>query len=408
MSNPTWDDVMKFEIKENPIIFDVGGYMGDFAQLCIDRYKNPKIYIFEPVFSFYEKIVNRYETNENIKVFNFGLSDNTRDELITVSEDSSSIYSNNESSEIIKLKSIKEFLFEENIFGVDLIKINIEGEEYPLLEYLSSIPELNVFENYLIQFHTFIDGHIEKRKLILDKIKKYYDVIFNFEFIFEGWSQKKIQKINCFGDSHISIFSNTSDLIEIGSTSINGSYYCNRFDPYLAYNILNKDDVREKINSTPLDENILICFGEIDCRAQVKKNMDEQNRNYADVISELVDRYFKFIDSLHNKNIILFSLTPELKEDPHKYYYSVNLDVFDRPRGTYSERRKFKEYFNKIVQEKCLSKGYNFISIYDYLVDEGSTKEIYYLDDIHLKPKNVLYLINREMIKNNLISLPIE
>ena len=405
MSNPTWDDVMKFEIKENPIIFDVGGYMGDFVQLCLDRYKNPTVYVFEPVFSFYEKIVNRYKTNENIKVFNFGLSDITREELITINGDASSINLKSDKSESIKLKSIKEFLFEENIFGVDLIKINIEGEEYALLEYLSSIPELNVFENYLVQFHTFIDGHIEKKQLILDKIKKYYDVIFNFEFIFEGWSQKKIQKINCFGDSHVSIFSYTDDIIQFNKTIINSSYYCNHFGPYLAYNLINKRNVSEKINSVPFDENILICFGEIDCRAQVKKIMDEQNRDYTDVINELVDRYFEFIDSLYNKNIILFSLTPELKEEPHKYYYSNNLDVFDKPRGTYSERRKFKEYFNKIVQEKCLSKGYKFISIYDYLVDEESTKEIYYLDDIHLKPKNVSYLINREMISNNLINL---
>ena len=187
MSNPTLDDVMKFEIKENPIIFDVGGYMGDFVQLCLNRYKNPTVYVFEPVFSFYKKIVDRYKTNENIKVFNFGLSNITREELITINGDASSIYSKSDKSESIKLKSIKEFLFEENIFGVDLIKINIEGEEYALLEYLSSIPELNVFENYLVQFHSFIDGHIEKKQLILDKIKKYYDVIFNFEFIFEGW-----------------------------------------------------------------------------------------------------------------------------------------------------------------------------------------------------------------------------
>ena len=46
MGNPTWNDVMKFELKKDSVIFDVGGYMGDFAQICIDRYYNTKIYIY--------------------------------------------------------------------------------------------------------------------------------------------------------------------------------------------------------------------------------------------------------------------------------------------------------------------------------------------------------------------------
>lgn len=58
--------------------------------------------------------------------------------------------------------------------------------------------------------------------------------------------------------------------------------------------------------------------------------------------------------------------------------------------------------FNKRVKEKSLIRNYKYVSIYDYLVDETTTKEIYFLDDIHLNPKNVSYLIEREMILNNL------
>jgi FkbM family methyltransferase len=352
MGLPTWDDVMRFELNDNPIIFDVGGYMGDFTQLCIDKYRNPKVYVFEPVTSFYEKIVGRYKNNVDVKVYNFGLSDITRDEFINLGGDGSSIYSKNEKTERIKLKSIKEFLFEEKIFEVNLIKINIEGEEYRLLENLSSIPELNVFENFLVQFHGFIEGYVEKRESIINKITTYYDVIFNYEFVFEGWSQKQIQKINCFGDSHVSVFSNHPDVMDVGKMLIHNSYHCNRFEPYLAYNLINKNNVSQMINSVPFDENVLITFGEVDCRGQVKKIMDEQNKDHNEVIDDIITKYFEFIDSLHNKNIILFSVTPELKEDPHHYYYSHNPEVFDRPRGTYNERRKFKEYFNQRVKDE--------------------------------------------------------
>lgn len=58
--------------------------------------------------------------------------------------------------------------------------------------------------------------------------------------------------------------------------------------------------------------------------------------------------------------------------------------------------------FNKRVKEESLIRNYKYVSMYDYLVYETTTKEIYFLDDIHINPKNVLYLFLKKMILNNL------
>ena len=63
------------------------------------------------------------------------------------------------------------------------------------MEYLTSHPELNIIENYLIQFHKFVDGYENRRSKILSNISKYYDRLFNYEMIFEGWTQKRIKNI---------------------------------------------------------------------------------------------------------------------------------------------------------------------------------------------------------------------
>ena len=47
---------VKYPISENSIVFDVGGYMGEWSLKIVDRY-NPYIYIFEPVPEFYSIIV---------------------------------------------------------------------------------------------------------------------------------------------------------------------------------------------------------------------------------------------------------------------------------------------------------------------------------------------------------------
>jgi len=86
---PTWKDVMKFKLKENPIIFDLGGYMGDWTQIAKEYHSDSIIYVFEPVKKHYDIIVNRFINDSSVKVFNFGLSDKNDFVKITLTGDSS-------------------------------------------------------------------------------------------------------------------------------------------------------------------------------------------------------------------------------------------------------------------------------------------------------------------------------
>jgi FkbM family methyltransferase len=188
---------MIFDIKsETPIIFDLGGHKGDWVQIALTKYPKSIIYVFEPIKLYYDLICDRFKSINNVKVFNFAISDKTYETEISIEGDRSSIHFDSKTieKECIKVKNIREFLFEEQIFFVDLIKINIEGEEYNLLEYLMNTPELCVFQNYVVQFHRNIENHISRRNFILNNIKKFYDIIFSVDFVWEGWSIKKIKK----------------------------------------------------------------------------------------------------------------------------------------------------------------------------------------------------------------------
>lgn len=392
---PTWKDVMKFTLKSNPIIFDLGGYLGQWTEVAKEYYPDSTIYVFEPVKSHYDVIVDKFKNDKSVKVFNFGLSDKNDRVKITLTGDSSSIHLTNDDSEEIEIRDIREFLFEKNIFSVDLVKINIEGEEYNLLEYLCKTPELNIFENYLVQFHKFIDGYEERRENILNEVKKYYDVIFNYEMVFEGWSLKHTKKIGCIGDSHISIFSDSTTIIDIGKIVESDNFISYRAGSWLAYSLDKKiGDFTPIINSIDTD-TILFCFGEIDCRAQVKKISEDSNRDYVEVIGEIVENYFKLIDFCY-KNVIVHSITPELVENPHNYYYKDHKEDFDCPRGTLAERKKYKDLFNKLVKDECDKRCIKFSNIYDML-ESSEYKSKFYLDDIHLIPNNVRYLIKRAL-----------
>jgi len=186
----TWKDVMKFSLEENPVIFDVGGFLGDWTEEALKYHPTAKIYIFEPVSSYYNVIKGRYNSNPNIQVFNFGLSNETKSIDISVGGDASSTHRTVGDIERIQLKNVSTFLLEQNIERIHLIKINIEGEEYPLLEWMVQSEDLVKFDNFLIQFHTFVDNYDNRRRVIQYDLGKNYSQIFNFEMIFEGWTKK--------------------------------------------------------------------------------------------------------------------------------------------------------------------------------------------------------------------------
>lgn len=186
----TWKDVMKFSLEENPVIFDVGGFLGDWTEEALKYHPTATVFVFEPVSSYFNIIKSRYAENPNVKVFNFGLSDKTKSIDISVGGDSSSTHRSVGGFEKIKLKNISDFIKEESIENIDLIKINIEGEEYPLLEFMISSNDLTKFNNFLIQFHTFVDNYDNRRRVIQYDLSKSYSQIFNFEMIFEGWTKK--------------------------------------------------------------------------------------------------------------------------------------------------------------------------------------------------------------------------
>ncbi|NLO18088.1 MAG: FkbM family methyltransferase [Arcobacter butzleri] len=118
---------LNYKLSKDCIVFDLGGYKGEFTEKIVDKF-DCKVYVFEPVNNFYKIIQEKLSSNDKIKAFNFGLSDKTEEIEISLSDDGSSVYRGKDAQkEIISLKSIKDFINENSISQIDLLKINIEG-----------------------------------------------------------------------------------------------------------------------------------------------------------------------------------------------------------------------------------------------------------------------------------------
>ena len=66
---------LDYELNENSIIFDIGGYKGDFARDIFCKY-SCFIYIFEPIKEYHDIIINKFKNNKKVKVYPFALGMN--------------------------------------------------------------------------------------------------------------------------------------------------------------------------------------------------------------------------------------------------------------------------------------------------------------------------------------------
>lgn len=186
---------LNYDLNEDSVVFDLGGYKGEWSYAIHKKY-NSHIYIFEPSKMFYEELIQRFQGNIKINVFDFGLSSKDQKILLFQDDNSSSTFekngaNNNLRSELIKLVNFWAFVEKSNIKKIDLIKINIEGGEYELLEYMTTKSELmKTISNIQVQFHDFQPNSKSRMKKIQSVLSSTHSLTYQFDFIWENWRLK--------------------------------------------------------------------------------------------------------------------------------------------------------------------------------------------------------------------------
>lgn len=207
--------------------------------------------------------------------------------------------------------------------------------------------------------------------------------------------------IYCIGDSHVNFFSGQNKIQPLWpnpSNDILPFFRTFRLGAVLAYNlceygtrkkgrellfVLLGRDVPIQSRAVPPESKVLLCFGEIDCRAHLLKQAELQKRDILSVVEECVERYFSVISEIQQLGyeVFVWNVIPSSRYDsiPNKEF-----PVY----GTCLDRNHVTHLFNDYLMDLCMSAGVKFISIFDELVDEYRLTRIeYYFDFIHLSQK---------------------
>ena len=177
---------LDYDLSEDSLVLDVGGYEGQWASDIFLRYRC-FIHIFEPVPAFAANIARRILRNKRIVLHPCGLGRETKLETISVCDNGSSIFKKASQSVEIPIMSAAEFLRRERITLVDLIKINIEGGEYDLLEHLIETGFVTNIRNIQVQFHDFVPQAEARMLAIQAALTKTHELTWQYRFVWENW-----------------------------------------------------------------------------------------------------------------------------------------------------------------------------------------------------------------------------
>ena len=180
------------ELNEESIVFDLGGYKGDFAQAINDKY-GCTVYVFEPHPVFYDACMQRFISNDKVVPLNYGLFDKDGKFILSDNLDGSSFLNPNHQEKNgveCEIKEIFNVLKQLGVSNIDLMKINIEGGEYPILLHMISENRLSLVDNLQIQFHNFIENADSLRNEITEGLLKTHVQTWCYTFVWENWKRK--------------------------------------------------------------------------------------------------------------------------------------------------------------------------------------------------------------------------
>ncbi len=188
------DDVLSLEypLNKDSWVLELGGYQGWWSSRIASKY-DCNIIIVEPVPEYFDKLSLMFQDNKKVKLVNNAISSIERDVVLNIGTDGTSeTMIESDTKVTVKAITLETVLSLFNVEQIDLMQMNIEGEEYPLMKHLVDTRLITKINNIQVQFHMIDQSSIEKRMYIQEELYKLgYRLKWNYDFVWESWTLLK-------------------------------------------------------------------------------------------------------------------------------------------------------------------------------------------------------------------------
>lgn len=177
------------------VVLDVGAYIGEWAQDMEQRYRCT-IHAFEPEPRNFRQLEKRTANDARIVTYGFGLGN--RNETVRMSLEflGSSAFGDIGGKRGVdwdeaEIRDVAAVWRELHLDRVDLMKVNIEGAEFPLFERMIESDLLDKVDCYLIQFHEWHPGAYRRRRRIRRALARTHELEWDYHFVWEKWVRRR-------------------------------------------------------------------------------------------------------------------------------------------------------------------------------------------------------------------------
>lgn len=170
-------------------MFDCGAYIGDFTGEMVKRYQC-EVFCFEPLSKYFEQLSKRFAATPKVVCLNYGLGSSSREAKISIEKDASSEFRATGSAECqaVQIVDIDEALKLAGGRRIDLLKLNMEGGEFELLDAIIDRNLAARFRHIQVQFHQVVPNYHERRLKIRAGLRASHHLTYDYYFVFENWS----------------------------------------------------------------------------------------------------------------------------------------------------------------------------------------------------------------------------
>ena len=183
---------LDYPLGPDAIVLDVGGYDGAWAAGVHAKF-GCEIEVFEPISEFAEEVRERFAHNPRVRVHDYGLASEDRQATITLDEGGSStviVGAEPRESLTIELRDAAAVLDDLGRETYDLMKVNIEGGEYELLEHLLKRALVRRIRFIQVQFHPEAPDSEPQMRAVVDGLARTHDLQWRYPWVWESWARR--------------------------------------------------------------------------------------------------------------------------------------------------------------------------------------------------------------------------
>lgn len=182
---------LDYDISNEDVVIDVGGYEGQWVSDIFSRYMC-SVHVFEPVPNFAKSIERRFVKNKNVYVHQAALGAENGVIAISIDGDASSALIQSVNHIEVPVLCFSEVFVKHGWKEIALMKINIEGGEYDLLQHILDSNLAKNIKNIQVQFHDFVPDASSRMIKIQERLRATHELTYYFPFIWENWKLKDI------------------------------------------------------------------------------------------------------------------------------------------------------------------------------------------------------------------------